>query len=131
MLLLRFVVVQSLENKQMFLDEKKIGEVKVAAEPWRQMLLDAADYIDVHGWCQKQPLNKHGNVCAVGAVYAVDNSLGVLTGKATTGSVMASEALERLRKYTGSSTVWLWNDKPWRTKEEVVFVIRECANQEV
>lgn len=36
-----------------------------------QILLAAADYIEVHGWCQKSMKKSDGRVCALGAICSV------------------------------------------------------------
>ena len=42
----------------MFVEEKHEGAAPVVVlERWRQVLLDAADYIEWHGWCQNQMYN--------------------------------------------------------------------------
>lgn len=54
------------------------------AEAWRKVLLDAADYIDEHGWCP-EGVGAHGSiddgrVCPAIACYRVAGfGLGILT----------------------------------------------------
>lgn len=84
-------------------------------EPWRQVLLDAADYIEAHGWCQNALEDHDGSVCVLGAIKAVG---GVITGF----SLLAHCALN---SHVGGTFVW--NDAPGRTSTEVCAVLREVA----
>lgn len=53
----------------MLFDPKWDAEIKT--EPWRQLLLDAADLIDRIGWCQHTPRDDNGRVCAAEALRRV------------------------------------------------------------
>jgi hypothetical protein len=111
----------------MFLDEKKVGEDKVTLEPWRKALLDAADYIEEHGWCQGSLTSDGGRVCAGGAVLMAHS--GSLTTNYPLGSV-PDKAIYMLEKYVDASHYFgiaSWNDAKERTKGEVVAAMRGCA----
>jgi hypothetical protein len=100
----------------MFVDEKKQGEAYVAAEPWRQVLLDAADYIDKHGWCQHQEESKTGQVCAFMALKIV-----------TDGDIMRRRLPQRrFERFVGLHTT-AFNDVFARTAEDVTTAMRDCA----
>jgi hypothetical protein len=101
----------------MFLDEKKAGEQKVDAAS--KLLLDAADYIDVHGWCQNAPISAVGTVCAMGAMMKV-------LGFDYYDNPEYHEALKRMQICIGWN-VPLWNDAPGMTKENVVATLRSVA----
>ncbi len=51
----------------MFVETKRAGEAATVTEPWRSLLLDAADYIEKNGWCQGE-WYQDGRVCAMGAM---------------------------------------------------------------
>ena len=82
----------------------------------RQALLDAADYIEEHGWCQYEPANRKGAVCAVGALMAVSSSPSIKL-----------DAIELVKLVIGQWHIPNWNDAPERTKEEVVSALRAAA----
>ena len=97
----------------MFVETKKEGEAPSQFEPWRQLLLNAADYIEIYGWCQNQR-SLDGRVCAIGAIEAVAYG-------------QSKDAARRaLIEYLGECIV-VWNDAPGQTEVEVVAAMRDCA----
>jgi hypothetical protein len=100
----------------MFLYDPKEVETKpeVKLEPWRQNLLDAAQYIREHGWIQKAVKDSEGRVCLIGALQAV-------------GGWHNSDAPRRLREIV--SCIPEWNNADGRTKEEVIAVLEKTARQ--
>lgn len=91
--------------------DKRWGE-KVETTPERQALLDAADYIEEHGWCQRQ-MEDGMKVCAMRALMVV----------APLSVAVISEVM--LRRHIGAKWgIPAWNDAPERTKEEVVEAMR-------
>lgn len=91
----------------------------VRLELWQQHLLDAAEYIRKHGWCQGQPSDSLGRVCAMGALYVT-----------TLVETTPAEAATRLAWHLGFSTnsyVAGWNDNPDRTKEEVIAAMEAAV----
>lgn len=55
----------------MLYDKKWDAKVPVEApalEPWREVLLDAAEIIRERGWCQHKSENRQGQVCILGAI---------------------------------------------------------------
>lgn len=95
----------------MFVESGRVTEVTL--EPWRQVLLDAADYIETYGWCQHDIRDEQGRVCIVGAMKAVRRD----------NAVMAFEILSKNLRMLPSR----WNDDVHRTKEQVVAKLREVA----
>lgn len=79
----------------------------------RQDILNAADYIREHGWCQGTMMSLGGQVCIFGALTAV---LG--------GRMLSARAF--LDKALGMPAHW-WNDAPGRTKEEVIAKLEEIG----
>lgn len=92
----------------------------VKLEPWQQHLLDAAEYIRIHGWCQGRPSDSMGRVCVMGALHATK-----LFGMHT-----YAEAANRLAwhlRFPNYGYVAGWNDNPDRTKEEVIAAMEAAA----
>lgn len=79
-------------------------------------LLNAANYLEDHGWCQNTLINARGNVCLITAISInpnVDRS--------------ARRLLYYLVNRKGAADIQLWNDYPGRTKEEAIQALREAA----
>ncbi len=55
----------------MLYDAKRWGLKEPKLKGWQRVLLDAADYIDLHGWTQGELWNDKGNVCAIGSILSV------------------------------------------------------------
>lgn len=104
----------------MFLEEKKIGEVKL--EPWRQVLLDAADYMETHGHCKGRQEDSSGRVCLIGSLIKV-------TGSEKDRHPYVNEARLQFERRMGipDFTGFLWNDRFERTSEEVIAAMRKVA----
>ena len=102
----------------MLLDTKWDGKLT-----WREVLLDAADYIDRIGWCQHARRDDEGRVCAAEALMSV-----VVHDVAT-----YAEAITRLSIFVTagehSMAVLEWNDDEGRTASEVTGAMRACAWQ--
>ena len=111
----------------MYVEEKKLGEPEILDEVGK-ILLDAADYIERKGWCQRVNSNIGGEVCAWGAiaiVLEVSPDFHVLTHT-------EQRALVKLVDYLGGGVrlvgeIVRWNDTPGRTKEQVVAALRAAA----
>lgn len=88
-------------------------------EPWRKALLDAADYIDKHGHCKGEAVDKKGRSCLIGALEIVR-----IMDESATKPVME---IRRYLQSTRSYDVIHWNDAPERTPAEVIGAMRECA----
>jgi hypothetical protein len=84
----------------------------------RKCLLDAADYLDVHGWGQNM-FGGHNGVppCMVTAILMVSKKLSDYT--------MCDDILFRR---LGDRPI-LWNDASGRTKEQVQSELRAAANE--
>lgn len=110
----------------MYYDERKevIPEVPVILEPWQEHLLNAAQYIRDHGWCQLTSKNDKGEVCLEGAIMQ-----GILQALGTKSYLKISpplygEADRKVRQQLGTNLpCHYWNDQKGRTKEEVLAVL--------
>jgi hypothetical protein len=96
----------------------KRWENKVAVEPWRQTLLDAADQIETHGWIQHEDGDANSGFCVVGAIFRAFRY---------EPDSIDQEAIMQLRRYVARDNIVLWNDDPNRTKDEVITVLRQAG----
>ena len=99
-----------------------LPEVKL--EPWRQLLLDAADVVEQRGHCQ-HALSEGGGVCLYGALNVADHgNVNWVAG------VRHDEATVALTRVLGTCNRWRnvdWNNSRGRTKAEVVNALRKAA----
>ena len=91
----------------------------VPLEPWRRRLLDAADYIEAHGWCQGTHSDEHGKVCVVEAI-TLSGGINEISGR----------AFRALCEAVGGNYASIWNDVPGRTEAEVIATLRRVAAME-
>lgn len=84
----------------------------------RQILNDAAQYLETHGWCQGA-MQYRNKVCLYGAINAA-NKCGYVEAEI--------EVNHMLRAVTGTFSIVGWNDAPGRTKQQVIKVLRAAAN---
>lgn len=94
-----------------------IGHAHEPTEPWRKALLDAAEYIRVHGWWQNNGRSRcDRSRCAGNAIF--------LSGPHW------EEAQRRFLKHLRLKhlqDIWEWNDAPSRTAEEVISALESAA----
>jgi hypothetical protein len=93
-----------------------VPEFRPRTEPWRQVLLDAADLLDEVGWCQHRASDEYGRMCAGNAIQLVARS-----------SIAQHEAHMKLIQATGYGGVPNWNDRGGMTKERVTSTMRRVA----
>jgi hypothetical protein len=119
--------------------EETIQTPELPNEPWRKLLLEAADIIEQKGWTQGR-LTSAGKFCMVGSLYAA--TWGPVQSKwcrhlAQGPDVYPKElllALYALNHALGSEWSASWgnitqfNDLHATSKEEVVAKMREVAN---
>jgi hypothetical protein len=96
--------------------ERVTPEVKPLAA-WQMKYFDAANDIARHGWLQGKLGEMGGPRCLIGAMLAAE---------------VSNEEARHLMRYLGVSQghygyISLWNDDPRRTREQVVFALRDCA----
>ena len=111
----------------MFLETKREGEAKTV-ESWRQLLLDAADYIEAHGWVKNRIGTTGAAVCAVGAIWMAFQGDIPTHGRWGTGRVIdvAFDRLTQHVKELGFRGPSYFNDAS--TKSKVLAEMRACAN---
>lgn len=114
----------------MYYDERKevIPEAPVILEPWQQHLLNAAQYIRDHGWCQLTSKNDKGEVCLEGAIsQGVLQAQGVKKYNKQTSDLFCA-ADRKVRRYLQLTyPSHYWNDQNGRTKEEVIAALEGAA----
>ncbi len=115
----------------MFTDERFEPKVEapVKLEPWRQALLDGAEYIRQHGWVQG--VNYHeGRVCLYGSILKVTgwNEPQISPSFTSPAHKWAYEGASKALENRGYSIGW--NDKHGRFKEEVIAALEETARAE-
>lgn len=101
-----------------------------ALEPWRQVLLDAADYIEAHGWAQGTRQCGEA-VCAHGAIAMVltGNACEACAGEVAVVDILIPFLQRRFPdEHIGSFGVGPWNNASNRTAAEVCAALRDCAN---
>lgn len=94
-------------------------EVPLTVEPWRKVLLDAADYIERNGWWQPSTgvgENNPNAACPINAVPFKD--------------CYPDGPLSRFARFLNlrdEHKIPEWNDAPGRTAVEVCAALRSCA----
>lgn len=80
-------------------------------------LLQTANTIREHGWCQKQLYDDYGSMCLLGALRFTIYGSVALTGPRV---ITALAALDLMAPS-------IWNDTPGRTVEEVILLLEQTA----
>lgn len=104
-----------------FLPDTKPG----VAEPWRKVLLDAADYIEAHGWCQWSLEDSDGRVCAIGGML---RAVSVDHHTTFERPQEYRQAITHLHHYLNGGAGF-FNNAHGRTASEVTAALRTCARQ--
>lgn len=91
------------------------------AQEWRQILLDAAQYIRDHGWCQNALRSEDGRVCLHGAIATVIRVPGSMYDP------REGWCLRKVRMYLGAPCEIDFNDAPERTAAEVIAALESAA----
>ena len=95
-----------------------------------QDLLNAADYIDQHGWCQKKIKTLSGEVCLFGALVAVTDGFNgfMPNDHSKRARPLYNKICDYLKILNGWNTgAANWNDARARTKTEVTALLRQIA----
>ena len=94
-----------------------------------RILLDAADYMEKHGFCKFMLCDEKGAVCLRGAIYAATEG-SVVRGNhwGFNDTAIAADAV--VAKHLGHGEAIQnvnWNNAPERTKDEAVSALRSAA----
>jgi hypothetical protein len=106
--------------------------VEPKVEPWRQLLLGAADLIEKKGWC-REDFENHGRYCAIGALnkvagYPADPGLRFYDPTYSDARRKAEKILEKHLKLDDCDGVVEWNDGLNRNGKKIVIqALREAA----
>lgn len=95
----------------------------------RMRLLEAADYMEEHGFCKHYLFDEDGGVCALGAIVkASGRNFGFeLSSKDLLSVVHLTNFIEKTTEFRGQLAIPLWNNAPERTQAEVVATLRAAA----
>lgn len=95
-----------------------------------QILAAAADHIERYGWRQDSLTLSDKARCAVTALGEVSWGRDMVEARRKAGLALAIEiSTEREREHLGylpNFIIAAWNDRPHRTKEEVVAALRNA-----
>lgn len=94
----------------------------MSEEQTKADLLAAAELLERDGWCQGHFKNKVGQRCLRGALIAATANDGYINTKRLVEATEAIEAAHDGRFYGAT-----WNDRPGRTADEVIALLREAA----
>ncbi len=108
----------------MLYDKRWDAQVKVATEPWRALLLNAAEVLETVGHTKgRSYCYQTGAVCLVGALNMADHGTPI---NEYPYPPTLREVRVRLFDKVGQPLP-LWNDTPERTAGEVIALLRETA----
>lgn len=80
-----------------------------------QTMIKAASYIEEHGHTKFTTMDDKGRVCLLGALLEVDK-----------GGTVVIKCCNELAEKLGMCEI-TWNNMPERTGDEVIGLLRECA----
>ncbi len=93
------------------------------------VLRAAAALIEERGWCQGQSYGDHGEVCALGAIWEVDQ-MRTEGLKARRRLALWLVRKQRFKPTDTFDYVAQWNDDPSRTQSQVIAALRQAAGDE-
>jgi hypothetical protein len=88
---------------------------------WKRLCLDAATYIENHGWHQGSYFDRQERACIFGAFAVLADKHPLKYGGVPKKAEVELEALLGM-------AVSVWNDQPGRTMEEVVGMLRKIGS---
>lgn len=105
-----------------FLETKREGEAQTipGKEPWRELLLKAADEMERRGHCVGEYMDKAGAVCIIGALRTIEKI--PFEGPPTPD---VNLAVRKFGSFVEEPAI-MFNDN--HTQSEVLATIRACAN---
>jgi len=103
-------------------------QAPVKLSPERQALLDAAQYIREHGWCQGKLITRRGEVCMMGAIAMATKSPITVTGmeQRIERNQICDDAINLAVMATNNRGAF-WNDDHGRTADEVIAALESAA----
>src|SRR6516164_3781777 len=97
---------------------------EITTNPVSQLLWDAADLLERDGWCQREFEDAQGRYCLVGAI----NRALPLEVRQDLAEDLLEAAEMHMSKFVGADPM-RWNDRPGRTKEEVISALRRASEE--
>ena len=91
-----------------------------------EVLINAAKYIEKHGWCQGHYRGNNGTVCVMGAIDTVTRRRDDCVEPYLGARDLLLNYLNDGQRYQWKSLPQ-WNDSAYRTKEQVLQAMREAA----
>jgi hypothetical protein len=112
--------------------DPKWKTAEITIEPWRQVMLDAADILECDGWI-RGAYQKPEGYCAIGALRKASGVPHISNHHNFDGTTLkqhfpAYAHACYVLELKLSSGIGCWNDSRLRTKTEVVAKLREVAN---
>jgi hypothetical protein len=98
---------------------------------WKRILLRAHEIIEERGWCQAKLVSSEGHVCLEAAISLA--ACGTPYHEADWEmSEAAAQAFAEMKRRVffnrgEDHRLWSWNDRPGRTKDEVLKLIRDTV----
>lgn len=96
-------------------------------EPWRQHLLDAAAYMEEHGYCKNSATDSTGAVCVAGALWNVCGDYNSPLDDECVALIKHLGLETRKFNVGANCAVFAWNDRPETTKEMAVAALIGAA----
>lgn len=96
------------------------------------VLTQAADLVETRGWTQGKYFTPEGSVCALSALVeavqpgTTDIDVTAFDIEKIPEFEQASEALQSM---LDGKAIWIWNDDPKTTQQEVVSTLRAAAQK--
>lgn len=100
---------------------------QVVTEPWRKVLLDAADHLERYGWCSYAAHEAGKPSCAGLAIYRIGKEHGIETQVHLAKFLNLPPAWNETGDSAYIEALFRWNDTPGRTAAEVIAALRSCA----
>src|SRR5258706_15803342 len=92
-----------------------------------KIYLEAANLLEKKGWCQNRASNKLDQICLAEALHRSVYGNQEMVNTTTVSDTGAwKPSFHALSKFIGEDAI-RWNDRPGRTKTEVIEKLREAA----
>lgn len=91
----------------------------------KDILNQAADYLEAFGWVQETLIDKQGRACLIGSIEKVAGILDKDYNRTDAGELV--KAYQYLYDQLGHYYPADWNDEPGRTAGEVIDLLRKAA----
>lgn len=109
----------------MLYDPKWETPADIKLEPWQKILLDAADILERGNWAQHALQTREDAHCAMGAMQIAH--YGKIVNRRPTEQSQEFNAAITIANQVCGQPLWMFNDTPGRTKEEVIDRLRETV----